>query len=285
MDLQDWIGKQQKQSDSMSPEMMQQFNVVMDVDPLEHTAGDPIPPCAHFFYFTPRTLASEMGADGHAKLGGFLPPVDLPRRMWAGGVVRIKSALKTAQPATKTSVIKNIEYKSGRSGQLCFVTVNHQIESAGVVCIDEDQHIVYREAHTGGPPTRTQPFSSSTDWTTQWTPDEIELFRFSAITFNGHRIHYDLPYTRDVEGYSGLVVHGPLMLHKMLQAFRNNHPGRCITSLSYRAVGPVICGETVNIVGSTQSDGANPYSGVSNTFIVGPEGNLAMQAEIHWEGA
>lgn len=285
-DLQSWVGRKREAHDSMSPEVMLRYQVTLDQTPPSLVAEDQVPPCAHWFYFTPLDPMEVLAKDGHARKGDFLPPVPLDRRMWAGGVVRLLAPMHTGTPATRTSTIANIEAKSGRSGPLCFVTVQHLVKSEGTLCIEEEQHIVFREAQASGEaPVRKLPFNDKPEWTNEWTPTSVQLFRFSAITFNSHRIHYDADYTRKSEGYPDLVVHGPLILHKILESFRNRHPDREIRHIQYRAVGPVYCGETVTLAGKdTLSDSSSEVDtdGQSHCVVFGPEGCLAMQADLIW---
>jgi 3-methylfumaryl-CoA hydratase len=273
-----WLGKSRWQYDSMAVEVLQRFAALNDQDPAKIVSGDPLPPCSHWFYFNPLDGQSELAGDGHPHKGAFLPPIDLPRRMWAGGNVRIRRGLRAGQPATRNSTITAIQPKSGKAGELCFVTVLHRIESVGHVCIEEEQHIVYREAHDPAhPPRRQVAYDGVKDWCDTWTPDPVQLFRFSALTYNGHRIHYDAPYCREVEGYPDLVVHGPLLVHKILGSFASHHPERCILEIDYRALGPVYNGETVTI------GAVSPSAGITEVRVLGPEGHVAMYAKLSWE--
>lgn len=284
-DVSKWIGKTRQSYDGMCTETMKRFAATMDTDAARILQDDPLPPCAHWFYFTPMEPLSELAQDGHPKKGGFLPDIPLPRRMWAGGVVKFLKPLRTGHPATKTSTITSIVPKSGKSGELCFVTVVHRVESGREICIDEEQHIVYRE-EGGSAPKRTMVNDVDSDWTHPWTPSAVQLFRFSAITFNGHRIHYDADYCRDVEGYPNLVVHGPLLLHKIMESFRQEFPARCVTMVSYRAMGPVFLGESVHVVGQDGEafeDEGDYTSGMTECRVLGPENNIAMKASINWE--
>lgn len=283
----EWIGKTRQSYDSMPAETMKRFAATMDGSPALEIDDDPVSTCAHWFYFTPMEPLSALAEDGHPQKGDFLPPVPLPRRMWAGGRLKNLSPLRTGRPATKTSTITRIEPKTGRTGDLCFVTVVHRIEQEGRLCVEEEQDIVYREATQGGPaPRRSMPLAARTDWSEPWKPDAVQLFRFSAITFNGHRIHYDADYCREVEGYPAPVVHGPLLLHRILQAFGSRYPRRCLTAISYKALGPVYLGEQVQVGGHDAEAGSmeeGVKSGATSMVVYGAEGNTAMQAELHWE--
>ncbi|MCC5940884.1 MAG: MaoC family dehydratase N-terminal domain-containing protein [Balneolaceae bacterium] len=277
MNYDKWIGTSKDQSDSMAPEQLRRFEAMMDRNPSEVQAGTVLPPCAHWVYFTPMERQSDIAADGHAKKGSFLPPVDLPKRMWAGGKILFKKPLKTGIPADKKSTIVKIEEKEGSSGKLCFVTVRHQISASGSVAIDEEQQIVYRESSDeGAHPIRTKPMDIDFDWKKSRVLTSTELFRYSALTFNGHKIHYDFPYATDEEGYPNLVVHGPLLLTLLLNAFKSKSDGKVIEEVEYKSVGPIYLGEELTI---TSKD-------VDNTKVelrvLGPDNKIAMMASVKW---
>lgn len=277
MSYDEWIGKSKDKNDSMAPEQLQRFEAMLDHNPNDVQAGTPLPPCAHWIYFTPMDPHSDIAEDGHAKKGDFLPPVDLPKRMWAGGNIQFKKQLKAGMPADKKSTIINIEEKEGTSGKLCFVTVRHQINVSGAMAIDEEQQIVYREASEQGVhPIRTTPMDIDYDWKKTKKVDSVMLFRFSALTFNSHKIHYDKEYATETEGYPNLVVHGPLLLVLMLNEFKTKTDGKVIEEVEYRATGPVFLGEEITI---TSKD-------VDNTRVemrlLGPDNKIAMKATIKW---
>lgn len=247
--LYDWLGRTETVEDDMGPFPAHALAATLDQPPPETI----VPPLWHWLYFlTPSPLA-ETGRDGHAKRGGFLPPVALPRRMWAGGRLKFGAGLEIGKRARRTSTIESIAEKNGRSGELAFVKVRHVISQSGRLAIDEEHDIVYRDsprplavspAETPAPPDH--------DWQGQVVPTSLMLFRYSALTFNGHRIHYDHPYAVDVEGYAGLVVHGPLIATLLAdQAWRRSGHLR---SFSYRAVRPAIAGEAIKLCGRASSD-------------------------------
>lgn len=210
MELQDWIGRNQVAQDLLRAQPAQFMQATLDQTP-SLTDGDPLPSLWHWLYFLEAARASELGRDAHPKKGGFLPPVSLPRRMWAGGRLTFHAPLILGKAAQKRSTIQSITEKSGRSGSLCFVTVAHDIIQDGQCAVTEEQDIVYREDPAPGAPTpQPAPAPDDPDVSRQVTPTEVMLFRYSALTFNGHRIHYDVDYARQVEGYDGLVFHGPL---------------------------------------------------------------------------
>ena len=207
MSHQDYVGRSEIRRDEVSPRLLRGLGATLDV-PVPET----LPPLWHWMLFQDWVPASEVGPDGHPRRGGFLPPVhDLPRRMWAGGRLRFHAPLQAGEPVQRTSKIEAVTEKQGGSGRLVFVTVAHRIEGAAGLAIEEWQDIVYRGAE--GAAVKPAPAGEAAPpgaRTAEVTPDPVLLFRYSALTGNGHRIHYDLDYVRDAEGYPGLVVHGPL---------------------------------------------------------------------------
>ena len=186
-------------------------------------------------YFLATPKASETGSDGHPAKGGFLPPVPLPRRMWAAGSVEVHNALIIGEPANRVSTIESVELKEGSTGTLVFVNVKHDIFQDGVDCISQIQNIVYREQPTGPaplPPGREA--SSDEDFSKIITPDPVLLYRFSALTYNGHRIHYDRPYAQNEEFYPALVVHGPLLVTLLLELKRQHVPDKHLRRFKFR---------------------------------------------------
>ncbi len=277
MDYSNWIGRTRDISDSMAPEQLQRLEALMDGDPKAVTTGTNIRSCGHWVYFNLPVLQSELGVNGHERQGDFLPPVELPVRMWAGGHLKFKKPLRTSVPAEKKSTILNIEEKEGSSGKLCFLTIRHQVSARRAVAIDEEQVLVYRqESEEGAHPIRTEPLDIDPDWSKTVQPDSVQLFRFSALTFNSHRIHYDQEYAREVEGYPNILVHAPYLVMMVIDAFSTGHDGKKISSLEYEAVGPVYLGEELTISGKS----------VENTKtalrVHGPEGKLAMKVKIDW---
>ncbi|GIS13382.1 MAG: hypothetical protein CM15mP115_25330 [Alphaproteobacteria bacterium] len=203
--LRGWIGNSETMSERLTPQLVERFNATLDIEE-DAVAGAEAPQMIHLCLAQPVAPASRLGHDGHPKRGGFLPPVSLPRRMWAGGEITFHAPLVIDEMVTRTSRIDDVEVKQGRSGTLCFVTVIHEYTCGGALAVRERQDVVYREAPTGGTPTAAADPAPAGTTSRQVTADATMLFRYSAITFNGHRIHYDAPYAREVEGYSGLVV-------------------------------------------------------------------------------
>ncbi|MBN3723671.1 FAS1-like dehydratase domain-containing protein [Burkholderia sp. Ac-20379] len=219
-------------------------------------SSQPLPPMWHWLYFWSAAPQAEIGQDGHPKTGGFLPDLGLPRRMAAGGRFTFHAPLVIGSTATRESSIVATEHKEGRSGRLAFVTVRHDITSAGERLIREEQDIVYREAATPGqkePAPTAAPFGA--DWERIIDPTEVLLFRYSALTFNGHRIHYDRQYAQSTEGYPDLVVHGPLIATLLLDTVARFVPGAIVREYTYKAVRPTFLGESFSVSGRRLDDG------------------------------
>ena len=211
--LRTWIGKVEEASDVVTANAVKGMRATLFLDPGEPKTGDAAPVTMHWCYMLQIVRPSEIGPDGHPARGGFLPPVPLPRRMWAGGQTEVLDLLRVGDAVTRRSEIANVELKSGGTGPLCFVTVHHTYASPRGVAIKEVQNIVYRDpppADGKAPP--PPPPAPKAQHSRALTADPVMLFRYSALTFNGHRIHYDRRYVTEVEGYPGLIVHGPLIL-------------------------------------------------------------------------
>ncbi len=236
-------------------------------------AGDPLPPGWQWLYFNPVARRSALGSDGHPCRGGFLPPIELPRRMWAGSRIRYLADLPIEALATRRSRILKIEHKLGKRGALSFVTVQHTISCGATDCIIEDQDLVYREAAPSGTaPAAINRYDDVAQWTRRIAPDTTLLFRYSALTFNGHRIHYDLAYARDEEGYPDLVVHGPLTA-TLLQQFALEHgAGRRLARFEFRGVNPLFVAREFSLEGRQTEHGSLAL------WARGPDAELAMSA-------
>jgi len=236
----EWIGRCEQHVDAMDPWRAQAAAAMLDRCELklEHDAA--LPPLWHWFYFLATIPQSHLGLDGHPQRGGFMPPIELPQRMFAGSRMTFHRPLRLGQPAERRAQIRNVQQKSGRSGELAFVTVDYRFEQAGELCIEEQQDIVYREA--GAPLTAPQivapPAPKAGSWAYEFTADSRLLFRFSALTFNAHRIHYDRAYAHDEEGYPGLIVHGPLTA-MLLADLVSRNDARRIAAFSFRGAAPL----------------------------------------------
>ncbi|MFF2316916.1 MaoC family dehydratase N-terminal domain-containing protein [Arthrobacter sp. NPDC058097] len=241
-------------------------------------------PLGHWLHFTPTAAHSELGKDGHPRLGGFLPPLPLPRRMWAGSKISFHSPITVGQPLTRTTTIESITPKSGSSGKLCFVVLRHDLRASTVHALTEHQTLVYREAvpldlsaaSSQRPPREATEAPAGWEWSHAFTPDEVNLFMYSALTFNAHRIHYDLPYATGVEGYPGLVVHGPLSASLLVDRFLLEHPGAEITSFEFSARSPVFVGEQIHICGRADGNGA------AELAVFAPGGAQAVTARLEY---
>lgn len=250
--LREWIGRSETRTETLAPEPVLALAATLDLDG-EAVASQPLPPLWHWLYFLPRAPQRDLGADGHPALGGFLPPVPLPRRMWAGGELTFTRGLRVGDTVTKTSTITDVQHKSGRTGELWFVTVDHVLTVDGETALTERHDIVYRAMPEPGAPQPPRPRLVTHPHTAQFgrtlQADPVMLFRFSALTFNGHRIHYDLDYVREVEGYPGLIVHGPLQAMLMLELLRHARPEARVARFGFRGVAPLFHQDTVSVGG------------------------------------
>lgn len=253
--LKNWIGRTESHTDLITAWPIAALNAALDYDAPEPKTGDAVPPAWHWLYFLEAKRAGELGHDGHPKRGGFLPPVALPRRMWAGGRIEFHGPLRIGDRAQRDSTILNVERKEGRTGVLVFVTVRHEVKVGGTTTVSEEHDIVYREAAKPGDQAPAgKPAPARAAWQHALTGDPVLLFRYSALTFNGHRIHYDLDYVREEEHYPGLIVHGPLQTTLLLELCRR-HAGRPVRKFEYRAMHPVFHTERFTVNGNPSANG------------------------------
>jgi 3-methylfumaryl-CoA hydratase len=268
----DWIGRVEESEDAISLAPVLAAAAVLDDEATTFAIGTPLPPLWHWFFFLPKVPQSRIGSDGHPKRGGFMPPIDLPRRMFAGARIRFARPLLIGKPALRQSVIRDVSTKEGRSGRLAFVTVHHTIRQDGEVCVEEEQDIVYREpgAPVAAPAVVDLPAVPPGSWTRTVTPDPILLFRFSALTFNAHRIHYDRSYATTIEGYPGLVVHGPLTAVMLLELVRFG-TRRAVTAFTFRGQAPLFDLAPFRLVGM-------PSETRVELEAQGPDGKTALKA-------
>jgi 3-methylfumaryl-CoA hydratase len=254
--LQEWVGKTEVISDQITGFPFAALSATLDRDNRIPEAGEPLPPLWHWLYFLPRHKQSEVGPDGHATRGGFLPPVPLPRRMWAGGRLTFKQPLRVGEPIERTSRVVSVEGKEGRTGNLVFVLVRHEIANPAGVAILEEHDIVYRDMPApGAPQPAPQRAPSESAWERTIKPDDVLLFRYSALTFNSHRIHYDRRYVTEVEGYPGLVVHGPLIATLLVDLLRRQMPKAVVAGFTFRAVRPTFDVASFSVCGNPSEDG------------------------------
>ncbi len=265
-------------TDALDPAAVAALSAVLDLPEPVATAGRPLPPLWHWLHFLTWPRQSDLGPDGHLRDGHFLPPLPERRRMFAGGRLEIRTPLTTGHPAEQTSRVVKAQAKKGRSGGLLFVTVRNEFSQDGELRVAEEQDIVYRSGGGAAVPAAVTVDSaaeprSDAPWQLPWTTDPAVLFRVSALTANTHRIHYDAPYVTDVEGYPGLVVHGPLLALMMLEVVRRQVPERTVRTLSYRLHKPAFCRERLLACGE-------PSDGGVRLRVTGPRAMEHATAEV-----
>ena len=257
--LQAWTGRSETLHDLIHPTPVQALAATLDHPAAAVAHGSLLPPLWHWLYFLPMHPQSEIGADGHPRRGGFLPPVPLPRRMWAGSQFEFRAPLRVGDAVARTSTIDNVSVKTGRTGTLVFVKVRHELRCNGAAdpAIVEFHDIVYRDAQRpeDPPPPPPQPAAQGAAWQRETLADAVLLFRYSALTFNGHRIHYDRPYVTEVEGYPGLVVHGPLIATLLMDLLRRHLPDAVVSGFRFKALRPTFDGHPLRVNGQVQADG------------------------------
>jgi 3-methylfumaryl-CoA hydratase len=273
MSVTDWIGKTEARSDIVTAGPVAALSATLDREDPQPQPGDPLPLLWHWLFFLDRHRASELGPDGHARRGGLLPPVPLPRRMWAGSRFEFHHSLRMGDQMTRETRVVDIKEKSGRSGPLVFVVVRHEISNADGLAVAEEHDIVYRDH---GPAAPLQAAPADAAWERTIVTDDVLLFRYSALTFNAHRIHYDRRYATEVEGYPGLVVHGPLIATLLMDLLRRRHmetnPTANIAQFSFRAVSPLF--DTAPFVVCGKPEGQK-----IQLWAKDAAGNLALSAE------
>jgi 3-methylfumaryl-CoA hydratase len=269
--LQSWIGREQVDRDVAALRHAQLMAATIARPGPKLNDGDPLPPLWHWLYFLEGRPPAELGPDGHPARGGFLPPVPLPNRMWAGGRVEFEAPIPLGTTMDKRSTVLSVEHKSGRSGELVFVTVQHELSVEGRRCIREEHDIVYKGPAPAGAAASGVAVPPGAHQRTI-RPDSTLLFRYSALTFNGHRIHYDQDYCRQVEGYDNLVIHGPLVA-TLLAGFAQEIGARPLRRLDYRGLRPAILGTSLTLNGELEAGGARVWSAL-------PDGAASMQARV-----
>jgi 3-methylfumaryl-CoA hydratase len=254
-DITAWVGRSETVHDTITPTPVMALTATLDHPAAPVPPGTPLPPLWHWLYFLPLHRQSEIGPDGHAQRGGFLPPVPLPRRMWAGSQFEFRAPVCVGDAVARTSTIAGVTPKQGRTGQLVFVKVRHELRCNGAAepALVEFHDIVYREAKK---PTDVEPSPvaapTGAAWQRRLVPDDVLLFRYSALTFNGHRIHYDRHYVTAVEGYPGLVVHGPLIATLLLDLLRRHTPEAEVSAFHFKAVRPTFDRHPMQVNGQRQ---------------------------------
>ena len=266
--LETWVGREEKREDYLALGPAQALAATLDRDPDALAEGAALPPLYHWLYFPYLTLSSELAEDGHARKGDFMPPVPFPRRMFAGARVATHGTLRIGERIERIASIKSVSYKEGRSGELVFVTVSYQFSDSEGLKLVEEQDIAYRPATTPkgvASPTAAPP--PEADFSRSIVPDERLLFRFSALTFNAHRIHYDLPYAKG-EGYPALVVHGPLTAVLLADLATAETGAQRLTHFSFRALRAFFLGDRISLLGRRR-DASIDLTAVGDDGVVG----------------
>jgi 3-methylfumaryl-CoA hydratase len=271
--LKQWVGKETSDVDTLSVRHAHLMAATLGFDASALSEGAPLPPLWHWIYFLNGSPPSELGRDGHPSRGGFLPPVPLPNRMWAGGSIEFVSPLPLGASVEKRSRIVSVEHKQGRSGELVFVTVRHELLHEGRTAISEHHDIVYKEPAPQGPrpPSPTGPTMPTAQHSRPFEPTSTTLFRYSALTFNGHRIHYDADYCREVEGYDNLVIHGPLHA-TLLAMYAEEIASKPLRTFRYRGMQPSLLGAALRINAHASGSDAALWTAL-------PDGSVSMQAD------
>jgi len=279
--MSDAIGKTRKQIDVLDPARARALHATLDLAGAAPGAGDPLPPFWHYVYFWEAAPPAALGRDGHPATGGFIPDTGLPRRMWAGGALEFLAPVLLGQPAERETTISNVQRKQGRSGALAVVTLDHCVRQNGQVCVRERQDLIYREepkpqavaTTLSTTPPKSDPKARTDETHTRRVAfNPTLLFRYSALTFNGHRIHYDRAYCQSVEGYPGLVTHGPL-LAQLLIHFAQDLMG-AVKQFSFRATAPAFDFEVLELCARESDTGLQ-------LWVRGPDGRQCMTAEAN----
>lgn len=278
--LTSWIGRTETRSDIISPCAASALAATLNREKMSFAKDDVLPPLWHWLYFPPVFRLSDAGPDGHERLGRFLPPVPLPRRMWAGGRVSFQRPIQIGMRLEKRSTITDVVHKKGRTGDLVFVTVRHEVLDGVDPCVIEEQDLVYRDRPTGSAvPSRTRSSAREATLSQQVEPSPVMLFRYSALTFNGHRIHYDRAFANEVEGYPGLVVHGPLLATLIAELFTKGPDPTTLSRFTFQGRTPLFDGQPFGVY-ATPGDGAGGWK----CWVEDHAGAMAMTATVETGG-
>jgi 3-methylfumaryl-CoA hydratase len=276
--LKDWIGRKETDVDYVTVPAVHRLSATLDRDDPMPKSGDPLPAGWYTILFPRVVRQSQVGPDGHPLRGDFLPPVPLPRRMFAGRRVRFVADLRVGDEVRRESTIKEVSSKQGRTGRMVFVTVQTDIASPRGLAVTEEQDLVYREAAApGAAPPAPQPVPGRAVWSRTVTPDEVMLFRYSALTFNGHRIHYDQPYVTGTEGYPGLVMNGGLTTLLTLELARASARSP-LASVASRNVRPLFVNRPISFGGEPTADGMK-----AKLWAADDTGALALTADAEFQ--
>ncbi|MCY7369717.1 MAG: MaoC family dehydratase N-terminal domain-containing protein [Polaromonas sp.] len=274
--LQSWVGRTEILNDDIAAAPVRGLSATLDRSDPAPAPGTPLPPLWHWLYFLPQPRQSLLGPDGHAARGGFLPPVPLPRRMWAGGRLQWQAdnPLVVGDAVTRVSRVVSVTHKSGRSGDLLFVLVRHEISNEKGLALTEEHDIVYRASAAPGDPVPPPTMADlGSLWHREIVPDDVLLFRYSALTFNSHRIHYDRRYVTEVEGYPGLIVHGPLIATLLIDLLGREMPEAQVLSFQFKALRPTFDLQPFHLNAQPSADGRTV-----RLWAEDHEGWLTMQA-------
>ena len=275
-DFTQWLGRRRESADEASAAPVRALAATFDIETPAECPGDRLPPGWHWLYFLATPATAALGADGAEARGEFLPPVaGLPRRMWAGGSLTLHRPLRLGERLSRISTVHEVTEKTGRQGRLVFATVRHEIAGAAGPALTEDYSVVFRPAARPGEAAPPPAAPQDAVWQRRVTPDPMLLFRFSALTFNSHRIHYDQPYATGVEGYPGLVVHGPLQAMLLLELARQSEPERPIRRFACRAQAPIFATGPFTVNGRPEGDQARLWT-------AGGDGHLGMTATVEY---
>lgn len=274
--LEQWIGRNETVDDIIALTPVRALAATFNRQ-TEISDNSQLPALWHWLYFLDTAAQQDLAADGHPQRGGFLPPITLPRRMWAGSQLQFHLPIHIGDLLTRSSTIHSIKEKTGHSGKLVFVKIQHEITRDGQHCITESQDIVFREAAKPGASSVTGELAESeSEFQLRFQADSRLLFRYSALTFNAHRIHYDTPYVKEIEGYPGLIVHGPLLATMMLELLWQNLPEVQLNAFEFKALRPIFDGQ-VSTIRATSPDN----EGNIRLWVADHEGALCMQGEAN----
>jgi 3-methylfumaryl-CoA hydratase len=274
--LRQWIGRTTQASDIVTAQLTKALRATLFLPIGEAKVGDVAPLTVHWCLAQPVAPMSELGPDGHPARGGFLPPVPLPRRMWAGGEIEFFDALRVGDEVTRTSRIADVAMKTGSTGLLCFVSVDHLVTTARGTAIKERHDIVYRDVSTTAPaPAKPAAAPPAAQYRESHMADAVLLFRYSALTFNGHRIHYDRDYVTRVEGYPGLIFHGPMQAALLVEFAAKLHDGAAPRKFSYRGVQPLFEGAEFSV-------NANKTGADMDLWTANSQGQPTMKGTATW---
>lgn len=269
--LRGWVGKQHIMEQMLDPFQARGLAGLLDHEQAPGV-GEALPLPWHWTYFLDTPTRTNTGIDGHPQRGGFLPPVPLPRRMWAAGRLQVDSPLLVGQPARKVSTVRSVELKEGKTGPLIFVNLDHELYQGGCLCLREEQSLVYRQASIVPAPLPSGELAPvMADWSHIVTPDPVLLFRFSALTYNGHRIHYDRDYATQQEFYPALVVHGPLLVTLLLDLLLRELPKAKIKEFRFRAMRPAFDTDVIRLCGQVEGSHVRLWT-------IDPQGMIGMSA-------